>query len=155
MNELLLLSTLIFLTWGIGASLLAFRFYKLTSSMTDELRDKNTQIKEMRRELSEQEIELDTLQMKLDALERTMESMRSFDEKLTGSRRVSSGSADYSRTIHKLREGNPSTFDVAMGAVILSGMEEDSGSSGTSNYSNDDSGSSYSGSYSGSSSSFD
>lgn len=140
-------------TWVIVTSVLAFSFYKLMSSMPGGLDEQNTQIKEMLRRTNEQEIELGTLQMKLDALERTMESRRSFDDKLTSSRRVSSGSADCSRTTHRLREGTPSLVDVAMGAVILNSLEEDSSSSKTSSYGSDDNSSSYSSSYSDSSSS--
>ena len=111
MYELLVISASVFLTWGIGASLLAFRFYKLTSSMTDDLGDKDVLIKATRRELSEQEIELDTLQMKLDALERSMESMRSFDDKLTSSRRTSFGTVNDSRAAHGPLEGGLDTTD--------------------------------------------
>lgn len=160
MNELLFIVTLIFLIWVIGASVLAFSFYKLISSMHGALDEQYKQIEKMCRRTNEQEIELDTLQMKLEALERTLGSMRSFDYKLTSSRRASPGSADYSRTTHRLREGTPSAVDVAMSAVILNSVEEDSSGSKTSSYSSDDNSSNYSSSSSSysdssSSSSFD
>lgn len=152
MNELLFIVTLISLIWVIGASVLAFSFYKLISSMHGALDEQYTQIEKMCRRTNEQKIELVTLQMKLEALEDSIETTRNLDGILKGGRRASSDSTDYSRTTHRLSEGTPSAVDIAMGTVILSSMEEDSSSSKTSSCSNDNS-SSYSSSYSDSSSS--
>lgn len=99
-------------TWVIVTSVLAFSFYKLMSSMPGGLDEQNTQIKEMLRRTNEQEIELNALQMKLDTLERTMESRRSFDDKLTSSRRTSFGTVSDSRATHGPREGGFDTTGI-------------------------------------------